>query len=223
MAAKVRRKKVKRYPDRLMQHLRTFEEGADKSVIELVESWQFIKSEDTGEADSSCPCGKISIRYLMFIQHIDLRRETFVGSECIKIFKEKLRKVMKVADRLIRYGFKGQYMGITKNVRNPKLRFKLRSNHGLVKEIDNFKLYFGRNNIPVFQNKYAPDKHWECAIFPENGMASQGYAEAKNLKKGQRYELKMKLERWAATYGEGFSLYITNIGEVQPLLTDTDD
>ena len=216
MAARVRRKKVKRYPDRLMQHLRTFEDpnGADKSVIELAESWQFIKNEDTGEAGSTCPCGKIGIRYLMYIQHNELSGVTYVGSECIKIFKEKLRKVMKVADRLVRYGFKGKYMGITRNVRNPKLRFTLRSNHSLVKEINNFMLYFGRNNIPVFQNKYARDKHWECAIFPGNGMDSHSYAEAMNLNKGQRYKLKLKLDRWATGYGEGFSLYITNIAEV---------
>eukprot|EP00112_Aurelia_sp_Birch-Aquarium-sp1_P005659 Seg1644.8 transcript_id=Seg1644.8/GoldUCD/mRNA.D3Y31 product="hypothetical protein" protein_id=Seg1644.8/GoldUCD/D3Y31 len=215
MASQQRPKSNTKYPDKLMQHLRSFEDanGTDKSVLELVQSWKFIRSEDTGEAESVCPCGKVGIRYLMFIEHKVSHQETHVGSECIKIFEEKLQKVMQVADRLLRTGLKGTFKGVTKGVKNPKLRFQINSQHGLVKEIDNFSLYFDREKIPVFHKTRSKNKHWECAIFPGNfpAVSSSSYAEEAELVDGNSYELKLSLKRWAARDGEGFSLYIITL------------
>eukprot|EP00112_Aurelia_sp_Birch-Aquarium-sp1_P013936 Seg2980.3 transcript_id=Seg2980.3/GoldUCD/mRNA.D3Y31 product="hypothetical protein" protein_id=Seg2980.3/GoldUCD/D3Y31 len=207
------------YPDKLIAHLRSFEDGngAGKSVPKLVQSWKFIRTEDTSKAESACPCGRVGIRYLMFIEHKVTGQETHVGSDCIKIFEDKLQKVMQVADRLLRTGLKGTFKGVTKGVKNPKLRFQINAQHGLVKEIDNFSLYFDREKIPVFQNTRSQDEHWECAIFPSNfpDVSSSSYAEEAGLVNGNSYHLNLSLERWAggAGNGEGFSLYITTIEE----------
>ena len=219
MAAHQRAQNDTRYPDKLIQHLRSFERasGASKSVVKLVQSWKFIRSEDTGKAESSCPCGKVGLRYLMFIEHKVTGQETRVGSDCIKIFEEKLQSVMQVADRLLRNGLKGTFEGITKNVKNPKLRFQINSQHGLVQAIDNFSIYFDREKIPVFQNTRSQNQHWECAVFPGNfpDMSSSSYADKARLVNGNSYHMQLSLERWAAAAeaggGEGFSLYITNI------------
>ena len=214
MAARRQPQNDTRYPERLMQHLRLFEKanGAGKGVAKLVQSWKFIRSEDTGEAESECPCGKNGLRYLMFIKHKVTDEETHVGSDCIKIFEEKLQSVMQVAERLLRNGLKGTFQGITKNVKNPKLRFQINSQHGLVQEINNFSLYFDREKIPVFQNTRSQNEHWECAVFPSNfpHVSSSSYAERARLVSGNSYHMKLRLERWTASAeagsGEGFSL-----------------
>ena len=190
-----------RYPDNLMKHLRELGDANDLTLgnFDVASKWQFTRTCDNGEANENCPCGKHGIRYLMYIKHTNTGNDTFVGSQCITIFEERLQKVMEVAFALMSRGVQGKFLGVT--TRNPpKLRFEISGNHGLVKNKSDFKLYF--DHVPVHQ----VSSKWECCVFPPNRAAVNAYVAT--LQDGGSYSLKLKLSRWSQSYGTGFSLDI---------------
>ena len=195
-----------RYPDKLMTYLKSLEEDPSRpiSYIDLVAKWCFSYTEDLGDANETCPCGKRGVRYLMHIVHVESQKTTFVGSKCIKIFKEVLQAVLKVATNLMVRGITGTYKGLSRT-KNRKFRFQIRPNHGLVKEIENFRQLFGKKNTPVFYNKYT--KHWECMVFGAVFGARRNW-NFRDFSEGTKYKLRLQLKCWSASYGEGFSLYI---------------
>ena len=184
-----------------MEHLRRLGGPDDMNVgnFDVARKWQFTRTCDNGAANENCPCGKYGIRYLMYIKHRNTGNDTFVGSECIKIFEERLQKVMKVAFALMSRGVQGKFLGVTAGA-SPKLRFEISGNHGLVRNKSDFQLYF--DHVPVHQ----VSSKWECRVFPPNGEALTAYAAT--LQDGGRYSLKLKLSRWSQSYGTGFSLAI---------------
>ena len=184
-----------------MGHLRELGGPDDENLdnFNVARKWKFTRTHDNGEPTEECPCGKKGIRYLMYIKHEETGNETFVGSECVKIFEERLQNVMKVALTLMQTGLKGTFKGVTEGA-SPKLRFQINANHGLVKNIADFKVYF--NHVPVCQSS----QKWECRVFPPKRARSVNYSTG--LTKEQKYNLKLKLSRWTQGYGTGFSLDI---------------
>ena len=190
------------YPGKLMDHLRSFEEnGENLQPIELAKRWKFKGCEDLGEASAKCPCGHQGIRYLMYIVHENLGCETFVGSECIKIFEERLQNVMRVARNLMVRGVNATYTGLfTEGRGKVKLNFAISGNHGLARKQRDFEKYF--QNFPV-DNK---NGRWICRVFPKEGQNhAREYAD-NHLTVGRKYLLKLKMARWETSYGTGISL-----------------
>ena len=120
---------------------------------------------------------------------------------CIKIFKRRLKNLTNVALALLQTGVKGAYKGVT--ARNPQqLKFKIPPNHGLVTNINNFRVH--TKYVPVSQLEH---KQWNCEVFPPDTDTVEEYA--RKLVIGQQYQLKVKLTRWENCDGKGFSQFIT--------------
>ena len=70
--------RILKYPQELTNHLKKL--SAEKEdECKIYAQWDFSHTEDSGEADSQCPCGKTGIRYLCYItnkitKEVDLRR-----------------------------------------------------------------------------------------------------------------------------------------------------
>ena len=217
---------AKKYPDKLMEYLKDQDPASEREKrhwtnLDIARRWKFVRSEDTGECDHDCPCGKKGIRYLLYIQNLyNTRIEVFVGSKCITIFEEGLQEVLKVALRLVQYGLYGTYKGITNTTSGgrKKMRFQIDGKSGLVKHKDKFQLFL--NFVPV----YKAGRHWEIAVLPPlgNSIESEDYADGMNLSTDGKYRIKLAMKEW---YWEskgisGFSLYIISM---EKLDLDTDD
>jgi len=194
-----------RYPGRLMEHLRQLGDEEDMNLrnsdSDVARKWKFTKTDDNGEADEECPCGKKEIRYLMYIKHKNTGNEIFVGSSCIKLFERCLENLTNVALALMQTGVKGTYKGVTK--RNPRqLKFKIPPNHGFVRNLNDFRVHI--IYVPVSQLEY---NDWNCEVFPPDRDKIEEYA--RKLVIGQQYQLKVKLTRWENDDGNSFSLFIT--------------
>ena len=197
-----------RYPVRLMDHLRKRGEEEDMTADEtdVVRKWHFKSTKDNGEVDENekCPCGRNTIRYLMYIWHENTNYRTFVGSKCIRIFEVGLQNLMTVAYALMKSGVKGTFVGQTDGVEGspPKLEFQIAANHGLVNNIRDFEEHF--DHIPV--DYQALHNGWICQVFPPGRESVYDYAET--LVREQQYNLKLELSRYTQDDETGFSLYI---------------
>ena len=108
--AKIGQKKegVNRYAERLQKHLKDL---IEETEMDLMKQWRFYRSIDTGRCNSSCPCGKLDIRYLYYIKNRINGNITFLGSECINKFSREMSKVIYYFKYLISSGVKGRYKG----------------------------------------------------------------------------------------------------------------
>ena len=99
---------VNRYGERLQRHLKDLSEETE---MDLMKEWRFYCSIDTGRCSSSCPCGKLDIRYLYYIKNRINGNITFVGSECINKFSREMSNVIYYLKSLISSRVKLRYKG----------------------------------------------------------------------------------------------------------------
>lgn len=138
--------------------------------------WDFSHTEDSGEADSQCPCGKTGIRYLCYITNKITKKSTFVGTSCVEFFDEEMKEVLKLVLNLISVGITGKYKG--EGVGGKK-RFEIRANTTLAKKESRLKALF--QNVPLYQKG---NGKWEMQVFTDQ----QGFIQ------DQSYELKIQSE-----------------------------
>ena len=143
---------VNRYAERLQKHLKDLSE---ETAMDLMRQWRFYRSIDTGRCSSSCPCGKLDIRYLYYIKNRINSNTTFVGSECIHKFSREMSKVIYYFKYLISSGVKGRYKGEGSKGK----RFELDEGSKLVTHrflLDNDGL-----TLPLYKND---KEQWEIQI-----------------------------------------------------------
>lgn len=161
-----------------------------ENECEIYREWLFSHTEDSGEAESDCPCGKKGIRYLCYIRNKTTKKQTFVGTTCAEFIDENMKEVLKLTLGLISTGITGKYKGSGKR---GKQRFEIRGNSTLVNKESRLKALF--NYIPIYQKK---SRKWEIQVFTsEHGLI-----------KDRRYMLKIKTSRWVQKYGTGISFTV---------------
>ena len=97
----------RRYPQQLTNHLRQLsQEQIDE--LQIYREWTFSHTEDTGVANSRCPCGKFGIRYLCYIDNQITGAKTFVGTSCAELFDEEIKEVLQLTLGLIAMGINGK-------------------------------------------------------------------------------------------------------------------
>ena len=178
------------YPQKLTEHLKQLSvEKEDECRI--YREWLFSQTEDSGEAaGSDCPCGKKGIRYLCYITNNTTRKQTFVGTTCVKFFDEDMKEVLKLTLGLISAGIAGKYKG---SGNRGKQRFEIRGNSILVNKQSRLKALF--TFIPIYRKK---NGKWEIQVFTsELGLIED-----------RRYMIKIKTSRWAQKYGTGVTFRV---------------
>ena len=122
--------RILKYPQELTNHLKKLSTEKDDEC-KIYAQWDFNHTEDSGEADSQCPCGKTGIRYLCYITNKITKKSTFVGTSCVEFFDEEMKEVLKLVLNLISVGITGKYKG--EGVGGKK-RFEIRANTTSCKE-----------------------------------------------------------------------------------------
>lgn len=130
------------YPKKLKEHILPLSTEKANFLIAAAE-WKFLREEDTGQTNASCPCGKTHIRYLCHISNASTNAETKVGNECINWFDDKLVEVVEI---LRKTTFNGTFHGYDKYERP---NFQLNGNMNLVKKRETLQGYFGY--IPIWK------------------------------------------------------------------------
>ena len=172
------------YPQKLTGHLKQFSVEKEDEC-KMYREWLFSHTEDSGEADRECPCGKKGIRYLCYITNETTRKQTFVGTTCVEFFDEDMKEVLKLTLGLISTGTTGKYKG---SGNRGKQRFEIRGNSVLVTKQSRLKALF--NHIPIYQKG---NGKWEIQVFTsEYGLMDD-----------QRYKMRIKTSRWDQHYGTG--------------------
>lgn len=188
--------RILKYPQELTNHLKKL--SAEKEdECKIYAQWDFSHTEDSGEADSQCPCGKTGIRYLCYITNKITKKSTFVGTSCVEFFDEEMKEVLKLVLNLISVGITGKCKGEAKG-NGKKKRFEIRANTTLVKKESRLKVLF--QHIPIYQKG---NGKWEMQVFTDR----QG------LIQDQSYKLKIQSSRWSQPYGTGISFKVIEINE----------
>jgi len=187
--------KALKYPQKLTEHLKTLSvEKQDECKI--YNEWNFSHTEDTGEADNHCPCGKAGIRYLCYIDNKTTKKLTFVGTSCVEFFDDEMKEVLKLTLGLISVGITGKYKG---EGNRRKKRFEVRANTNLVLKESRLKALF--NHVPIRKER---NGKWEIQVF----------CDKKSLIIDQKYEMKIKTARWSQSYGTGVSFTAIKCHEI---------
>lgn len=167
--------RILKYLQELTNHLKKLSTEKDDEC-KIYAQWDFSHTEDSGEADSQCPCGKTGIRYLCYITNKITKKSTFVGTSCVEFFDEEMKEVLKLVLNLISVGITGKYKG--EGVGGKK-RFEIRANTTLAKKESRLKALF--QNVPLYQKG---NGKWEMQVFTDQ----QGFIQ------DQSYELKIQSE-----------------------------
>ena len=167
--------RILKYPQELTNHLKKLSTEKDDEC-KIYAQWDFSHTEDSGEADSQCPCGKTGIRYLCYITNKITKKSTFVGTSCVEFFDEEMKEGLKLVLNLISVGITGKYKG--EGVGGKK-RFEIRVNTTLAKKESRLKALF--QNVPLYQKG---NGKWEMQVFTDQ----QGFIQ------DQSYELKIQSE-----------------------------
>ena len=187
--------RILKYPQELTSHLKKL--SAEKEdECKIYAQWDFSHTDDSGEADSQCPCGKTGIRYLCYITNKITKKSTFVGTSCVEFFDEEMKEVLKLVLNLISVGITGKYKG--EGVGGKK-RFEIRANTTLAKKESRLKVLF--QHIPIYQKG---NGKWEMQVFTDQ----QG------LIQDQSYKLKIQSSRWIQPYGTGISFKVIEINAI---------
>ena len=187
--------RILKYPQELTNHLKKLSTEKDDEC-KIYAQWDFSHTEDSGEADSQCPCGKTGIRYLCYITNKITKKSTFVGTSCVEFFDEEMKEVLKLVLNLISVGITGKYKG--EGVGGKK-RFEIRANTTLAKKESRLKALF--QNVPLYQKG---NGKWEMQVFTDQ----QG------LIQDQSYKLKIQSSRWIQPYGTGISFKVIEINAI---------
>lgn len=187
--------RILKYPQRLTNHLKKLSAEKDDEC-KIYAQWYFSHTEDSGEADSQCPCGKTGIRYLCYITNKITKKSTFVGTSCVEFFDEEMKEVLQMVLNLISVGIIGKYKG---EGSRGKKRFEIRANANLVMKESRLKLLF--QHVPIYKKR---NGKWEIQVFTHK----QGLIE------DQKYELKIQSSRWSMIYGTGISFKLIEINEI---------
>ena len=180
-----------KYPKKLTAHLKGLSlEKSDECKI--YKEWNFSHTEDSGEADQHCPCGKIGIRYLCHIDNKYTKTKTFIGTSCVEFFDDDMKEVLGLVLGLISQGITGKFKG---EGRNGKQRFEIRANTKLVQKLSRLKALF--EHVPIYKKG---NGKWEIQVF--NTWSSQ-----QGLQYDQRYSMMIRTARWTQSYGTGISFY----------------
>lgn len=182
------------YPARLSEHLRSMSHEQNDDM-EIYSEWYFVGTEDTGEADRMCPCGKQGLRYLCTIRNKHTRMSTRVGTTCIELFDEEMKEVLKLVYGLISTTIRGKYKGISRP--SGRHRFEIRANTRLVKKSPFLKSHV--KNVQIYQ-KF--NRRWEVQVLFEIPVPT-------SLREDCFYRLRMKCARWEKDYGNGTVTGIT--------------
>lgn len=178
--------KALKYPQKLTEHLKRLS-VEQQDECKIYKEWDFSHTEDSGEADSQCPCGKTGIRYLCHIDNKVTKKETYVGTSCVEFFDDDMKEVLKLLLNLISVGITGKYKG--KGQRG-KERFEIRANTNLAKKEARLKALF--DFVPIYLKG---NGKWEIQVF----TAKQG------LEEDNEYEMRIQTARWNQCYGTGIS------------------
>ena len=182
---------TRRYPQQLTNHLRELSQEKNDELL-IYREWTFSHTEDTGEASSQCPCGKIGIRYLCYIDNQITRSRTFVGTSCAEFFDEEMKEVFQLTLGLISKGINGKYKGVQRN--GEKKRFEVRANSNIVQKQSRLHALF--RFVPIYQKG---NGKWEIQAFTQHN----------NLTLDESYTMKIKSSRWSNDYGNGVVTGIT--------------
>jgi len=115
------------YPQQLIDHLKQLSHERN-DICKMFAEWQFVDTEDSGAANSNCPCGQQGIRYRCHIENKITKMTTFVGTKCVEFFDDDMKEVLKLALGLISSGINGKYKG---EGNRGKKRFEIRANTNL--------------------------------------------------------------------------------------------
>ena len=181
----------RRYPQQLTNHLRELSKEKNDE-LQIYREWTFSYTEDTAEANSRCPCGKIGIRYLCYIDNQITQSRTFVGTSCAEFFDEEMKEVFQLTLGLISKGINGKYKGVQSN--GEKKRFEVRANSNIVQKQSRLHALF--RFVPIHRKG---NGKWEIQAFTQHN----------NLQLDESYTMKIKSSRWSKDYGNGVETGIT--------------
>lgn len=138
--------------------------------------WELHRMEDTLECQSVCPCTKTGLRYRCHIRNRENGRETWVGTECIKLFGDRLYAIVRTLRGLTLCCV---FNGFDKYDRP---NFRLHSNQLLVRNQELLQQHFGR--VPIWWAYH----YWLLAT-------QNGPAKTSGLQAGQRYSISVVFRR----------------------------
>lgn len=174
------------YPQKLTDHLKQFSVEKEDEC-KMYREWLFSHTEDSGEADRECPCGKKGIRYLCYITNETTRKQTFVGTTCVEFFDEDMKEVLKLTLGLISTGTTGKYKGSgnreNKDSKYAETQFLSPSSRDWKPFLITFPFTKKVTEIQVFTSDYG-------------------------LMEDQRYKMRIKTSRWDQHYGTGISFTV---------------
>ncbi|XP_022110232.1 glutamic acid-rich protein-like [Acanthaster planci] len=147
------------------------------------------KVEDLGWTAGRCSCGKEGLRYLFHIKNMLTKKETYVGSRCILLFK-LCKEIAETVKMLLCNGITGTLID------KDNLKFLIQKNTGLVKHSKEMKKL---GSLPLHQDS---KRGWEIlTVRAEEGIGSK----VLEMKEGLVYKIRLQLTFKEDT--DGFGLW----------------